>query len=78
MSLRDEVKEWLREGKEIKAKNPLCSKRLVVEHLSEISELLEHIHTDKGQCTRRIAKEKIKSLMIDIENTDKLDAGKLK
>ena len=78
MSLRDEVKEWLREGKEIKAKSPLCSKRLVVEHLSEISELLEHIHTDKGQDTRLLAKKKIKSLMEDIENTDKLDAGKLK
>ena len=71
MALRDEVKEWLQEGKEIKAKNPLCSKRLVVEHLSEISELLEDGFTD-------LTKEKIKSLMIDIENTDKLDAGKLR
>ena len=78
MSLRDEVKEWLREGKEIKAKNPLCSKRLVVEHLSEISKLLEHIHTDYGQDTRLLAKEKIKSLIEDIVNTDKLDAGKLR
>ena len=78
MSLRDEVKDWLKEGKEIKAKNPLCSKRLVVEHLSEISKLLEHIHTDYGQDTRLLAKEKIKSLMEDIVNTDKLDAGKLR
>ena len=78
MSLRDEVKEWLKEGKEIKAKNPLCSKRLVVEHLSEISELLEHIHTDKGQDTRLLAKRKMKSLIQDIVNTDKLDAGKLR
>lgn len=78
MSLRDEVKEWLQEGKEIKAKNPLCSKRLVVEHLSEISKLLEHIHTDYGQDTRLLAKEKIKSLIEDIVNTDKLDAGKLR
>ena len=78
MSLRDEVKEWLQEGKEIKVKNPLCSKRLVVEHLSEISKLLEHIHTDYGQDTRLLAKEKIKSLMEDIVNTDKLDAGKLR
>ena len=78
MSLRDEVKEWLREGREIKAKNPLCSKRLVVEHLSEISKLLEHIHPDYGQDTRLLAKEKIKSLMEDIVNTDKLDAGKLR
>lgn len=78
MALRDEVKEWLKEGKEIKARNPLCSKRLVVEHLSEISKLLEHIHTDYGQDTRLLAKEKIKSLMEDIVNTDKLDAGKLR
>ena len=77
MSLRDEVKEWLTEGKDIKFKSPLCSKRLVVEHLSEISKLLEHIHTDYGQDTRLLAKEKIKSLMEDIVNTDKLDAGKL-
>ena len=58
MSLRDEVKEWLQEGKEIKAKNPLCSKRLVVEHLSEISKLLEHIHTDYGQDTRLLTQIK--------------------
>ena len=77
MGLRDTVKEWLKEGKDIKAKSPLCSKRLVVEHLSEISKLLEHIHTDYGQDTRLLAKEKIKSLMEDIVNTDKLDAGKL-
>ena len=77
MSLRDEVKEWLTEGKDIKVKSPLCSKRLVVEHLSEISKLLEHIHTDYGQDTRLLAKEKIKSLMEDIVNTDTLDAGKL-
>ena len=77
MSLRDEVKEWLTEGKDIKVKSPLCSKRLVVEHLSEISKLLEHIHTDYGQDTRLLAKEKIKSLIEDIVNTDKLDAGKL-
>jgi hypothetical protein len=71
MALRDEVKEWLREGKEIKAKSPLCSKRLVVENLWEVYGLLEDDFRD-------LAKEKIKSLMEDIENTDKLDAGKLK
>jgi len=32
MSLRDTVKEWLKEGKDMKAKSPLCSKRLVVEN----------------------------------------------
>lgn len=36
MSLRDTVKDWLREGKEIKAKNPLCSKRLVIKNLNQI------------------------------------------
>ena len=41
MSLRDEVKDWLKEGKEIKAKNPLCSKRLVVDNLWEVYGLLE-------------------------------------
>ena len=52
MSLRDEVKDWLKEGKEIKAKNPLCSKRLVVDNLWEV-------------------------LIENIENTDKLDAGRI-
>ena len=36
MSLRDDVKDWLKEGKEIKAKNPLSSKRLVVDNLLEV------------------------------------------
>ena len=36
MSLRDDVKDWLNEGKEIKAKSPLCSKRLVVDNLWEV------------------------------------------
>ena len=71
MALRDEVKEWLKEGKEIKVKSPLCSKRLVVEHLSELLEFLENDWRD-------MAKEKIELLIQDIENTDKLDAGKLK
>ena len=69
MSLRDTVKEWLSEGKEIKAKNPLCSKRLVTENLSQILELLE-------EDSPYIAKERIKFLISDIEN-GKLDAGKL-
>ena len=70
MSLRDEVKDWLKEGKEIKAKNPLCSKRLVVDNLWEVYGLLEDDFRD-------LAKEKIKSLISDIEDTDKLDAGKV-
>ena len=70
MSLRDEVKDWLKEGKQIKAKNPLCSKRLVVENLNELLGLLEDDFRD-------MAKDKIKSLINDINNTDKLDAGKL-
>ena len=70
MSLRDEVKDWLKEGIEIKAKNPLCSKRLVVENLWEVYGLLEDDFRD-------LAKEKIKSLISDIEDTDKLDAGKV-
>lgn len=70
MSLRDEVKDWLKEGKEIKAKNPLCSKRLVVENLWEVYGLLEDGFTD-------LTKEKIELLIEDINNTDKLDAGKI-
>ena len=70
MSLRDEVKDWLKEGKEIKAKNPLCSKRLVVENLWEVYGLLEDGFTD-------LTKEKIELLIENIENTDKLDAGRI-
>tara|TARA_R100000231_G_C5273540_1_gene149393 strand:+ start:456 stop:668 length:213 start_codon:yes stop_codon:yes gene_type:complete len=70
MSLRDEVKDWLKEGKEIKAKNPLCSKRLVVDNLLEVYGLLEDGFID-------LTKEKIESLIENIENTDKLDAGRI-
>ena len=70
MSLRDEVKDWLNEGKEIKAKNPLCSKRLVVDNLWEVYGLLEDGFID-------LTKEKIESLIENIENTDKLDAGRI-
>jgi hypothetical protein len=70
MSLRDEVKDWLKEGKEIKAKTPLCSKRLVVENLWEVYGLLEDGFTD-------LTKEKIELLIENIENTDKLDAGRI-
>ena len=69
MSLRDTVKEWLNEGKEIKVKNPLCSKRLVTENLSQILELLD-------EDSPYIAKERIKFLITDIEN-GKLDPGQL-
>tara|TARA_B100000900_G_scaffold360118_1_gene331998 strand:- start:14828 stop:15040 length:213 start_codon:yes stop_codon:yes gene_type:complete len=70
MGLRDTVKEWLKEGKEIKVKSPLCSKRLVVKNLKQILELLE-------QDSTYVAKERIKFLINDIENTDNLDGGKL-
>ena len=70
MSLRDDVKDWLKEGKEIKAKNPLCSKRLVVDNLLEVYGLLEDGFID-------LTKEKIESLIENIENTDKLDAGRI-
>ena len=69
MSLRDTVKEWLNEGKEIKVKNPLCSKRLVTKNLSQILQLLE-------EDAPMIASERIKFLITDIEN-GKLDAGNL-
>ncbi len=70
MSLRDDVKDWLKEGKEIKAKNPLCSKRLVVDNLLEVYGLLEDGFID-------LTKEKIEVLIENIENTDKLDAGRI-
>ena len=70
MGLRDEVKDWLKEGKDIKVKSPLCSKRLVVENLWEVYGLLEDDFRD-------LAKEKIQSLITQIEDTDKLDAGNL-
>tara|TARA_A100000164_G_C21718801_1_gene681819 strand:- start:513 stop:725 length:213 start_codon:yes stop_codon:yes gene_type:complete len=70
MSLRDEVKDWLKDGKEIKAKTPLCSKRLVVENLWEVYGLLVDGFTD-------LTKEKIELLIENIENTDKLDAGRI-
>jgi len=69
MSLRDTVKEWLSEGKEIKVNTPLCSKRKVTENLSQILQLLE-------EDSPYIAKERIKFLITDIEN-GKLDAGNL-
>ena len=69
MSLRDTVKEWLNEGKEIKVNNPLCSKRLVTKNLSQILQLLE-------EDAPMIASERIKFLISDIEN-GKLDAGNL-
>ena len=69
MSLRDTVKEWMKEGKEFKVKNPLCSKRLVKKNLSQILELLE-------SGSPLIASERIKFLISDIENGN-LDAGKL-
>lgn len=69
MSLRDTVKEWLSEGREVTIKSPLCSKRLVTENLSQILELLE-------ENSPMIASERIKFLISDIEN-GKLDPGQL-
>ena len=69
MGLRDTVKEWLNEGKEIKVNNPLCSKRLVTKNLSQILELLE-------SDAPIMASERIKFLITDIEN-GKMDAGNL-
>ena len=70
MSLRDDMKEALQKGVDLKVRSPLCSKRLVIENLSELLELLENDWRD-------MAKDKIKQLINDIGNTDKLDAGKL-
>ena len=69
MSLRDTVKDWLREGKEIKVNNPLCSKRLVIKNLNQIHQLLE-------EDSPMIAKMRIEMLIDEIEN-GKLNAGEL-
>ena len=70
MGLRDTVKEWLKEGKDIKAKSPLCSKRLVVDELLEVYGLIDDGFTD-------LTKKKVARLIDNIENTDKLDAGRI-
>ena len=71
MSLREEVKQRIKEGKEIKVKNPLCSKRLVVKNLKQIRQLLDE------EYLIHVVKERIDFLINQVENTDKLDAGKL-
>ena len=69
MSLRDTVKDWLREGKEVKVNNPLCSKRLVIKNLNQIQQLLE-------EDSPMIAKMRIEMLIDEIED-GKLNAGEL-
>ena len=69
MSLRDTVKDWLREGKEFEVKNPFCSKRLVIKNLNQIQQLLE-------EDSPMIAKMRIEMLISDIEN-GKLNPGEL-
>ncbi len=69
MSLRDTVKDWLREGKEIEVNNPLCSKRLVIKNLNQIHQLLE-------EDSPMIAKMRIEMLIDEIES-GKLNAGEL-
>ena len=71
MSFREEVKQSIKEGKDIKVKNPLCSKRLVVKNLKQIRQLLDEEYLIHA------AKERIDFLINQVENTDKLDAGKL-
>ncbi len=69
MSIRDTVKDWLREGKEIEVNNPLCSKRLVIKNLNQIHQLLE-------EDSPMIAKMRIEMLIDEIES-GKLNAGEL-
>ena len=69
MSLRDTVKDWLREGKKFEVKNPLCSKRLVIKNLNQIHQLLE-------EDSPMIAKMRIEMLIDEIED-GKLNAGEL-
>ncbi len=68
MSLRDQVRDWIKNGY-VPAPNPLLSKRLVLKNLNQIKQLLE-------EDSPYIAKERIKFLIDDIEN-DKLKPGEL-
>ena len=68
MSLRDQVRDWIKNGY-VPAPNPLLSKRLVLKNLNQIKQLLE-------EDSPYIAKERIKFLIDDIKN-DKLKPGEL-
>lgn len=69
MSFRDTVHDWIDSGFTPKVKNPTLSKRLVIENLNQILDLLK-------KDSPYIAKERIKFLISDIEN-DKLKPGNL-
>ena len=70
MSLRDTVKDWLREGKEIEVNNPLCSKRLVIKNLNPnkrpISAVADNIEVRNANIVTVKIKKEIKfKLMYD-------------
>jgi len=68
MSLRDQVRDWIKNGY-VPAPNPLVSKRLILKNLQQILSLLE------DDCPH-MAEERIKWLIDDIKN-DKLKPGEL-
>ena len=73
MSLRDTVHEWIDKSFTPKAKNSTLSKRLVIENLNHILDLLEKGNDGESPY---IAAERISSLISKIDD-DKLKPGNL-
>ena len=73
MSFRDTVHDWIDSGFTSKAKNPTLSKRLVIENLNQILNLLEQGNDGESPY---LAAKGISQLISDIED-DKLKPGNL-
>jgi hypothetical protein len=73
MSFRDTVHDWIDSGFTPKAKNPTLSKRLVIENLNQILNLLEQGNDGESPY---LAAKGISQLISDIED-DKLKPGNL-
>ncbi len=73
MSFRNTVQDWIDSGSIPKAKNPTVSKRLVIENLNSILDLLEQGNDGESPY---LAAERISRLIEDIDN-DKLKPGNL-
>lgn len=74
MSFRDDMKINQEHGIELDPpKNPLLSKRLVIDNLNQILNLLENCNDSEGSIQ---ATERIKFLISEI-NSDKLKPGNL-
>ena len=73
MSLRDTVHEWIDKGFTPTTKNPTLSKRLVIENLNQILDLLEQGNDGESPY---LAAKRISSLISNIKD-DKLKPGNL-